>query len=262
MKKIYLLLPLFLALLSCNEDSCNCENDVNETNNTVGWNKTYFLTSDEWESVHVNKNFEFIYNTKQVSANLKIANDNQNIYILLYIFNDDYYLGKNEEGEWADDRFAIVFDEKGDHIFTELEEDMLTFRTSDFHVQNTNFISPFAANGDWYYENSEKDWEYSKELDWEMNNILDQRSKGGPDAKEIYMSHSMNFINGEEQDFQFEIKIPIASSDPYDLQCSINDSIGISVTMSNGADGIASFPQNSNSYSPDNYLIYHLNNSQ
>lgn len=214
--------------------------------------QTTFMTQKEWEKAPVQEDIAFPKRGKTLHGHLSIDNDEDNLYLLLIVYDDDFYLGKDEGGVWADDRLFIVLDEKGDSRFTNGDEDRLSLFVRDFKGKPAHQTLR-ASHGDWYYENSEKKWEYSKEVRWEESH----RSK--VTAKEVNFFHTGPLEDGAVQDFAFEIKIPINSSDPYDLQSAPGDKINIGITYGNLSDGYSTFPPNSSPDSdPQNLLSYTL----
>lgn len=218
---------------------------------------TVFLTPQEWAAAPLKEDVEFKMKGKTLPGQLCLSNDRDFLYLLLIIRGDDFFLGKDGD-DWADDRLWVVLDKKGGALGPETS-DMLSLSVRDFAIKGTNYAPVCAAQGDWYYEDTKKGWEYSKELDWEVKTVPDQRFSGGKDMKEVYFFHTGELKNGEKQDFAFEIKMPIRARDPYDLHLTKEDVLYLGVVYGNMRDGYAPFPQGSSPQrSTSGFLRYKL----
>jgi len=235
-KQIILLVSIVISILQCSSE----KNSVSVIDRE--WRETHFISLKEWEEVEVQKSLTFELKDKNIEANLKVTNDSNNLYMLFEIFNDDYFLGANDSGEWADDRLFIEFDDFADKKMNENSEDRLSIFVSDFHESNTNLLPQRASWGDWYFENDSLNWEWSKEADWEQDSL-----SGKPYElqyrKEVFFAHSGSFVNGEIDNYLIEIKIPFNSIDPFDLQSNIGDSIGFVIEYGNITDGYDWIPE-------------------
>lgn len=218
---------------------------------------TVFLTPQEWEEAPVKEDIEFKQKDKTLQGELRISNDRDFLYLLLIVRDDDFFLGKDGD-VWADDRLKVVLDKKGGALSLKTS-DMLSLFVRDFAVKGTNYTSVCAAQGDWYYEDATAGWEYSKELEWEVRTVPDQRFSGGKDMKEVYFFHSGELKNGEVQDFAFEMKLPIRARDPYDLHLTKEDVLYLGIQYGNLRDRYAFFPKGASlERSTSNFFRYKL----
>ena len=223
------------------------------------YSRTTLLKHCKWVDVDVQEKISFNRSGKEaLDARLLITNDKLNLYLLLIIYDDDFYHGK-DNGKWADDRLSVVFDENADKEFTDGDEDRISIFTREFAKIGEAHCILKAARGDWYYENKEKKWEYSQEREWEEANIPNQMNSPGPDVKEVNFFYTGELTNGEEQNFAFEMKIPIDAKDPYDLQSKPGDLIRIGISYGNLRDGYGRFPPGCNPHeSPTGLFRYRL----
>lgn len=165
----------------------------------------------EWDYATMNS-FQFVFTSKTLDANVYMMNNEQNLYIALEVFADDYYSYST-----PDDRLFISFDENNDSQFTDFSEDRLSF---------------FTRNGsmtDWYWENASLQWEYSQE----QNNP--------DDDKEVAFTHS-NMVDGGVGDYFIEVKVPFDCTDPQDLQTQLGESAGFCIKFGNVDDGYRHYP--------------------
>ncbi len=254
-----LLKAIFLILIF---SFASCETKEDEDLKEIKKETTHFIDIMDWQAISMIEPIVFSHpiTDKKIQANLQVTNDSNYLYMLLKVKNETYYLGKNDSGEWADIRIRLIFDEDNDKEFKHLSEDCISILLRDFQIQNTDVMSVPAAQGDGYFDSTSMSWSYEKEVEWEIENISDQRFNGGRYAKEVFFWASDDLINGNNLDFIVEFKIPINSIDPYDLQSQIGDSIGFAILYGNGYDGYATYPEMEISpyYSPDEFYEYHL----
>lgn len=227
-----LIIFLFFILVNCERERINSldpnannyipSDSFGQTNSTVVITIDGKKSINEWDdSTYKIIQFNYISNTLQ--CNLYMKNDNNNLYIGLEVLNDDYYNSTNQFGQYCDDRLFISFDENNDGIFSDNSEDRLSFFARDGETHSS------SGGGDWYWENSILQWEYSKE----QNNINDN--------KYGMVTHT-NPIDGNYGNYFFEMKIPFDCNDPYDLQTKLTESVGFCIMYGNPTDGYAFYP--------------------
>lgn len=221
--------------------------------------RSEFLSPSQWEKAYLKEPVQFRLEGKTLEAHLSITHDPSNLYLLLVVYGDDFYLCKDADGKWAEDRLFIVLDENDDGLFTNGDEDRISVFPSEFDNPDKRHRVLYADQGDWYYESPERGWQRSQEKEWELEHIPDQFYTGGPDVKEVCFFQTGERVDGEVQDYVFEVKIPLNSRDPYDLQALPGSRIGIGIKYGNVRDGYAAFPSGPDpDVSARNFLRYCL----
>lgn len=196
--------------------------------------RTKFLDWEEWETAPVMEDIRFSYKNKIRNGHLSIANDEDNLYILLVVHNEDFY-----QDFLHTDRLFIILDENCDAQFTDNSEDRLGLLTCDARRSGDSL-----SLSDWYYHNKDREWELNR---------------GGSQKKAVFFCTG-SCKDGEIQDVAYELLIPIASHYKDDLQSGPGDKVGIAVKYGNVTDNYANYPPDIlfPDSSPDGFLEYLL----